>query len=655
MSFFFFFKQKTAYEMLRSLVGSEMCIRDRYQSPAEENFLSEYDTWVLYMVGALAIVFVLLWIFAALRFTKQGKRVVRPIFKTEFKGVVKVIRWIMRGASVLFMLASVGVMGIAVYYYINASAIGKIIIILGIALAVGLYIMAFVGFWAVAHRAKKLVILNTVVLSFGLLVLGGLCAIVITVGRDIQEDDSFWTVQLRTLWESLVADSPDHACAIQGMLSCSGFYIPCNNVIGSTLYCPTNCESINQKFGFPCKERLQQYIADGYAYLLGVLIGSMALMVFAIIFNCIYHYKLVQMKRSIRDRTNTKIYNRASAKKMVNSDNIGRAKALHILKTLDDDAIPKLVKEFHRMDMDGDGEVDRTEMAHFFRKALCHHITEEELDALFEVADLDGNGTISLDEFLVIFNKKKPKEVKQYSWEKDAVPGLKTVKSGMGSIIKTLNPNRNSSDWREDPIMVPSAREGDDDNAVELKTEEQLEKEVLLRQRAKEHLGRCGLYDQEDEVAEQSAMEALEMSRRRSSANFSVLTSTPSNSKTAGATSSTTKKEAKEKAPTRQSFSEIPMVMEEGSFNDSILAPHGGKDRNPSDPPAVAAKKKKSEEKKKKASGGRKASVETLDLPSPTTESPTEGGSMSPLEGSMKRSFKRRQSTDAGSKNFADI
>eukprot|EP00658_Telonema_sp_P-2_P007948 TRINITY_DN12969_c0_g1_i1.p4 TRINITY_DN12969_c0_g1~~TRINITY_DN12969_c0_g1_i1.p4 ORF type:complete len:130 (+),score=30.62 TRINITY_DN12969_c0_g1_i1:120-509(+) len=31
--FVFFFKQKTAYEMLRSLVGSEMCIRDRaYES-----------------------------------------------------------------------------------------------------------------------------------------------------------------------------------------------------------------------------------------------------------------------------------------------------------------------------------------------------------------------------------------------------------------------------------------------------------------------------------------------------------------------------------------------------------------------------------------------------------------------------------------------
>src|SRR5674536_373905 len=29
LCFVFFFKQKTAYEMLRSLVGSEMCIRDQ--------------------------------------------------------------------------------------------------------------------------------------------------------------------------------------------------------------------------------------------------------------------------------------------------------------------------------------------------------------------------------------------------------------------------------------------------------------------------------------------------------------------------------------------------------------------------------------------------------------------------------------------------
>jgi hypothetical protein len=86
-------------------------------------------------------------------------------------------------------------------------------------------------------------------------------------------------------------------------------------------------------------------------------------------------------------------------------------------------------------------------------------------------------------------------------------------------------------------------------------------------------------------------------------------------------------------------------VMEE-SFNDSILVPH--KDHQA---PLTFKKGDDAADKSKKKKGLplRKASVETLDLPSPT-------GSMSPLEGSMKRSFKRRQSSDAGdAKHFSDI
>eukprot|EP00658_Telonema_sp_P-2_P020032 TRINITY_DN17887_c0_g1_i1.p2 TRINITY_DN17887_c0_g1~~TRINITY_DN17887_c0_g1_i1.p2 ORF type:complete len:100 (+),score=19.37 TRINITY_DN17887_c0_g1_i1:55-354(+) len=43
--FVFFFKQKTAYEMLRSLVGSEMCIRDRVRGGwvVEQNTLFVFD------------------------------------------------------------------------------------------------------------------------------------------------------------------------------------------------------------------------------------------------------------------------------------------------------------------------------------------------------------------------------------------------------------------------------------------------------------------------------------------------------------------------------------------------------------------------------------------------------------------------------------
>eukprot|EP00658_Telonema_sp_P-2_P075018 TRINITY_DN64382_c0_g1_i1.p1 TRINITY_DN64382_c0_g1~~TRINITY_DN64382_c0_g1_i1.p1 ORF type:complete len:181 (+),score=57.31 TRINITY_DN64382_c0_g1_i1:33-575(+) len=40
--YLFFFKQKTAYEMLRSLVGSEMCIRDSHKNTQEKLGVLEY-------------------------------------------------------------------------------------------------------------------------------------------------------------------------------------------------------------------------------------------------------------------------------------------------------------------------------------------------------------------------------------------------------------------------------------------------------------------------------------------------------------------------------------------------------------------------------------------------------------------------------------
>eukprot|EP00658_Telonema_sp_P-2_P007573 TRINITY_DN12831_c0_g1_i12.p1 TRINITY_DN12831_c0_g1~~TRINITY_DN12831_c0_g1_i12.p1 ORF type:complete len:419 (-),score=83.14 TRINITY_DN12831_c0_g1_i12:531-1787(-) len=60
--FFFFFKQKTAYEMLRSLVGSEMCIRDRYQRRVRGQtptimgwFSTAMKVTVLYVVVKMAM------------------------------------------------------------------------------------------------------------------------------------------------------------------------------------------------------------------------------------------------------------------------------------------------------------------------------------------------------------------------------------------------------------------------------------------------------------------------------------------------------------------------------------------------------------------------------------------------------------------------
>eukprot|EP00658_Telonema_sp_P-2_P073808 TRINITY_DN62930_c0_g1_i1.p1 TRINITY_DN62930_c0_g1~~TRINITY_DN62930_c0_g1_i1.p1 ORF type:complete len:136 (-),score=38.34 TRINITY_DN62930_c0_g1_i1:276-683(-) len=54
--FFFFFKQKTAYEMLRSLVGSEMCIRDRFTATNIFAGGTEDQKMLLVQMGVLQLI-----------------------------------------------------------------------------------------------------------------------------------------------------------------------------------------------------------------------------------------------------------------------------------------------------------------------------------------------------------------------------------------------------------------------------------------------------------------------------------------------------------------------------------------------------------------------------------------------------------------------
>src|SRR5665648_1252322 len=73
--FFFFFKQKTAYEIMPSLVGSEMCIRDRFSAARPLCgcvLLTSYRQTVLSIVRNPALQFVLVFLKICLLYTSDA-------------------------------------------------------------------------------------------------------------------------------------------------------------------------------------------------------------------------------------------------------------------------------------------------------------------------------------------------------------------------------------------------------------------------------------------------------------------------------------------------------------------------------------------------------------------------------------------------------
>ena len=67
----FFFKQKTAYEMLRSLVGSEMCIRDSFQTDSSRILGSDEEKTLTHSF-AVTTIHSLHWVLACLLYTSDA-------------------------------------------------------------------------------------------------------------------------------------------------------------------------------------------------------------------------------------------------------------------------------------------------------------------------------------------------------------------------------------------------------------------------------------------------------------------------------------------------------------------------------------------------------------------------------------------------------
>jgi Ca2+-binding EF-hand superfamily protein len=190
------------------------------------------------------------------------------------------------------------------------------------------------------------------------------------------------------------------------MLSCSGFNHSCSDVVGSSLDCPINCERTNNRYYEPCRNMLRNYINDNYETIIYIIGGAGGLLLIGMMFNFITFCALVKAKAEIRQQ-----HKKALASFRQNKAGKGvqdRHKALYILKSLGSNDTDALIKEFQRMDADGSGTLSKKEMFMFLKGTMCYRATADEINCIFELADVDNSGTISLHEFLAIFGRRAP-------------------------------------------------------------------------------------------------------------------------------------------------------------------------------------------------------------------------------------------------------
>jgi hypothetical protein len=124
-----------------------------------------------------------------------------------------------------------------------------------------------------------------------------------------------------------------------------------------------------------------------------------------------------------------------------------RFKALDLLKSLDTGSTKALVREFKRIDIDGNGTLSRAELFVFFKKGLMYKPSSAELDEIFKIVDTDGDGSVSLVEFLKLFGKSS-EEAKSIAAEVTSprraprvpLPKLPLIRRKFGEAGKTPTP-----------------------------------------------------------------------------------------------------------------------------------------------------------------------------------------------------------------------
>eukprot|EP00754_Rhynchopus_humris_P039896 Rhum_TRINITY_DN22974_c0_g1::Rhum_TRINITY_DN22974_c0_g1_i1::g.176734::m.176734 len=384
---------------------------------SEEEALKEYESYILYVCVGAGVSALMLWVIAWRRWRKKMQKKVQSIFSVEFKKRYVVIRGIMMGSAVIMMLASFGTYVLAVYLYTQIDGIGKWLLVPGCIIALVLYVIAFVGFWAACLRSKCFLAVNGVLL----LLCVGICITAAYYAKWFHDSiceqppvgfgetpqpcpQSDAQDFLRDIWETLVADHTQKACTLQRKLECSGWTENCQRP--STLHCPDNCETTNAKYPMSCRRSVEEKIIDKYfpsVFAYSIVLGC--LLFVGVIFNFLLCYAVREMEKEMKNKKEEKHAlsekRRASTYLGAGHDSSvhslgggagGQEETTDLLRDLTLEERRLLRREFRRYDKEGKGLVSQEQYKKFLKKAMGARPSDEETSSLFRACGATEEG-----------------------------------------------------------------------------------------------------------------------------------------------------------------------------------------------------------------------------------------------------------------------
>eukprot|EP01065_Artemidia_motanka_P038406 TRINITY_DN4725_c0_g1_i1.p1 TRINITY_DN4725_c0_g1~~TRINITY_DN4725_c0_g1_i1.p1 ORF type:complete len:1183 (+),score=378.45 TRINITY_DN4725_c0_g1_i1:308-3550(+) len=252
------------------------------------------------IVGGLLLVFLLVWCWMA----KDSSQRAKCIYEEERPRYLKVIRYIMLGAAVVFMLLPCAAIVAGVILYSDLGAIGKILCYAALVFAVFMFIMAFVGFTSAYFLSKCALTFNGVLLAIAAKLATAFAIFAVIFHNTVDDPDSWAQKWLEDLWVLLAEKDDEMLCSLQQELECSGYHESCQRVRNPS-FCPENCDQVHAQSyaGDACERIVKQAFEDHWITVVIIAFVLAVALWVGCVFNWMLRRSIGKYKKKVRAQT----------------------------------------------------------------------------------------------------------------------------------------------------------------------------------------------------------------------------------------------------------------------------------------------------------------------------------------------------------------